>query len=98
MKAREFMYSYITKGVCSKRIVFDIIDNKISNVSFTGGCNGNLQGLSNLVEGMSVEDTINKLTGIKCGGNDTSCPDQLATALRSVVQAMQEKLEKSKEV
>lgn len=87
MEARNNMYSYITKGVCSKKIVFDINNGKISNVSFTGGCNGNLQGLSNLIEGMSVEDAINKLSGIKCGGKDTSCPDQLAEALRQAVES-----------
>jgi uncharacterized protein (TIGR03905 family) len=86
MKVRRFMYSYITRGVCSKKIVFDIIDNKISNVSFTGGCNGNLQGLSKLIEGMYVEDAISRLSGIKCKGNDTSCPDQLAIALREAVE------------
>lgn len=76
------MYSYTTKGVCSRKIDFDIIDNKITNVSFTGGCNGNLQGLSKLIEGMSVEEAIKRLSGIKCGFKDTSCPDQLAIALR----------------
>lgn len=76
------MYSYTTKGVCSRKIDFEIIDNKITNVSFTGGCNGNLQGLSKLIEGMSVEEAIKRLSGIKCGFKDTSCPDQLAIALR----------------
>lgn len=80
------MYSYITKGVCSKKIVFDIIDDKISNVSFTDGCSGNLQGLSKLVEGMSVEEAIKRLSGIRCKGNTTSCPDQLAIALKQAVE------------
>lgn len=86
MKVRNNMYSYITKGVCSRKITFDIIDNKISKVSFTGGCNGNLQGLSRLVEGMSIDEAINKLSGIKCGSMETSCPDQLATALKQAVE------------
>ena len=72
---------YITKGTCSREISFDVVDGKIHNVSFLGGCNGNLQGVSALVEGMLVEDAIAKLKGIKCGFKQTSCPDQLATAL-----------------
>ena len=72
---------YITKGTCSREISFEVADGKIHNVSFLGGCNGNLQGVSALVEGMLVEDAIAKLKGIKCGFKQTSCPDQLATAL-----------------
>lgn len=72
---------YITKGTCSREINFEVADGKIHNVSFLGGCNGNLQGVSALVEGMRVEDAIAKLKGIKCGFKQTSCPDQLATAL-----------------
>lgn len=75
------MYSYLTKGVCSSEINFDIVNNKVSNVSFTGGCSGNLKGISILIEGMDVNDAIKKLKGVTCGGKDTSCPDQLATAL-----------------
>lgn len=76
------MYSYTTKGVCSRNISFDIVDNKVTNVSFVGGCNGNLQGISHLVEGMDVDEAITKLSGIRCGAKATSCPDQLAEALR----------------
>lgn len=76
------MYSYITKGVCSRQINFDISDNKIKNVYFIGGCNGNLQGISRLVEGMDLNEAIKKLQGISCNGKGTSCPDQLATALK----------------
>ncbi|WP_333859210.1 TIGR03905 family TSCPD domain-containing protein [Clostridium sp.] len=76
------MYSYITKGVCSKQINFDISHNKVKNVSFIGGCNGNLQGISRLVEGMDLNEAIKKLEGISCNGKATSCPDQLATALK----------------
>ncbi|BAH07901.1 TIGR03905 family TSCPD domain-containing protein [Clostridium kluyveri] len=76
------MYSYITKGVCSRQINFDISDNKIKNVNFIGGCNGNLQGISRLVEGMDLNEAIKKLQGISCNGKGTSCPDQLATALK----------------
>jgi uncharacterized protein (TIGR03905 family) len=83
------MYSYVTKGVCSKKIAFDIIDNKISNVSFTGGCAANLEGLSRLIEGMSVKEVINKLSGIECEssrGKSTSCPDQLSVALKEAIR------------
>lgn len=72
---------YVTSGVCSKEIHFDIVDNKIKNVSFVNGCSGNLQGIGRLVEGMSVDEAISRLKGIKCGSRNTSCPDQLARAL-----------------
>ncbi|HEY5560778.1 MAG TPA: TIGR03905 family TSCPD domain-containing protein [Clostridiaceae bacterium] len=74
------MYKYKTSGVCSKEINYDIIDNKIFNVSFKNGCKGNLLALSSLLQGMEVEVALNKLKGIKCQGN-TSCPDQFARAL-----------------
>lgn len=75
-------YEYKTKGTCSQYIYFDIEDDKIRNVEFLGGCNGNLQGISRLVEGMSVGEAIGRLEGIHCGAKPTSCPDQLATALK----------------
>lgn len=75
-------YEYRTKGTCSQRIYFDIEDGKLYNVQFLGGCNGNLQGLSRLVEGMDVETVIERIEGIRCGMKPTSCPDQLATALK----------------
>lgn len=78
------MYSYTPKGVCSRQISFDVVDNKVTNITFVGGCNGNLQGLSVLAEGMSVEDVIQKLSGINCGNKGTSCPDQLAAALKEI--------------
>ncbi|KMO87722.1 hypothetical protein AB840_00910 [Megasphaera cerevisiae DSM 20462] len=76
------MYTYKPEGVCSKQINFDIDGGVIKNVSFVGGCSGNLQGISRLVEGMKVADAIDRLTGICCGAKDTSCPDQFAHALR----------------
>jgi uncharacterized protein (TIGR03905 family) len=79
------MYSYTPNGVCSRQINFNVVDNKITDVSFIGGCDGNLQGISNLVEGIEVEDAIKKLDGIRCGNNETSCPDQFAKALKEVV-------------
>ncbi len=80
------MYQYITNGVCSRKIAFDIIDGKVKDVEFEGGCDGNLQGLGKLVEGMDVDDVIEKLSGIKCGRKDTSCPDQLSRALIQFTQ------------
>lgn len=72
---------YITKGTCSREINFEVVDGKLHNVSYLGGCNGNLKGVSALVEGMDVKEAIARLKGIKCGFKQTSCPDQLATAL-----------------
>ena len=75
-------FTYKTKGVCSSSIELEIDDGIVKSVKFTGGCNGNLQGIGSLVEGMEVDDVIKKLSGIKCGFKGTSCPDQLAEALR----------------
>ena len=74
-------YEYKTKGTCSQRILFEIEDGKLKNVQFIGGCNGNLQGISKLVEGMDVQEVIERIKGIHCGMKPTSCPDQLANAL-----------------
>ncbi|MDD3831142.1 MAG: TIGR03905 family TSCPD domain-containing protein [Clostridia bacterium] len=73
---------YKTNGTCSQEINFEIVDNKLHNVSFVGGCNGNLQGICRLVEDMDIDVAIKLLEGIKCGSKPTSCPDQLATALK----------------
>lgn len=72
---------YVTSGTCSKMIDFEVENNIIKSVAFTGGCNGNLKGISALVAGMSVDDAISKLKGIQCGFKSTSCPDQLERAL-----------------
>lgn len=74
-------YTYRTKGTCSRSITFDIEDGVVRNVQFEGGCNGNLKGIGAIVDGMKVEDVIDKLSGIRCGFKSTSCPDQLAHAL-----------------
>lgn len=76
---------YKTKGVCSSSIEIELKDGVIDYVKFTGGCNGNLQGICSLVKGMSPEEAISKLKGIKCGFKSTSCPDQLATALEELL-------------
>lgn len=78
-------YEYKTKGTCSQRILFEIEDRKLKNVQFLGGCNGNLKGIGSLVEGMDIEEVICRLDGIHCGMKPTSCPDQLAAALKEVV-------------
>ena len=79
-------YEYKPKGVCSMRITFDIDDGIVSNVQFTGGCNGNLQGISKLVEGRRAEDIVSAIEGIKCGFKNTSCPDQLAQAIKNATE------------
>lgn len=76
------MAEFKTSGVCAKHINFEIEDNKIKKVEFIGGCNGNLSGISTLVEGMDVDTAVKKLSGITCGPRSTSCPDQLAKALK----------------
>lgn len=75
-------FTYKTKGVCSRSIVFEIEEDVIRSVRFDGGCNGNTQGIAKLVEGMRVADVIERLSSIRCGFRSTSCPDQLATALK----------------
>jgi uncharacterized protein (TIGR03905 family) len=77
-------YEYTTKGTCSRSILFDVEDGKVKNVQFIGGCNGNLKGIAALVEGLSVEEVISRIEGITCGMKSTSCPDQLAQALKQV--------------
>lgn len=75
-------YTYKTKGTCSTQIQFDINDGVVTNVVYTGGCNGNLQAVSRLVNGMTVEQIEEKCKGIHCGFKSTSCGDQLACAVR----------------
>lgn len=77
------MYQFKTRGTCSQMIYFDLEDNKVKNVEFLGGCNGNLKGIGKLVEGMDVDEVISRLDGITCGMKITSCPDQLAKALKA---------------
>lgn len=79
-------YSYKTNGTCSAKINFDVTDGVVTDVTFIGGCNGNLKGISALVDGMKIEDVIAKLEGIRCGFKQTSCPDQLAAALKNIKQ------------
>ena len=76
---------YKTKGTCSSRMLIEVEDGVVKSLQVTGGCNGNLQGLSKLVAGMKVEDVISRLEGIRCGFKPTSCPDQIAKALRTAL-------------
>lgn len=78
-------YRYVTEGTCSRLIEFEIEDGLVRDVRFTGGCHGNLQGIGALVDGMKSEDVVARLEGIRCGMKPTSCPDQLAKALKKVM-------------
>lgn len=75
---------YTPKGVCSREIDVEVDGDVITSVSFVGGCNGNTQGISSLVKGMNIDEAISRLSGIRCGFRDTSCPDQLAQALKQI--------------
>ncbi len=77
--------TYRTNGTCSQSIEFDIVDGKVTGVKFLGGCNGNLQGIAKLVEGMTPDEVVKRLEGIKCGFRNTSCPDQFAKALKEYI-------------
>ncbi len=79
-------YRYKTKGVCSREITFDLEDGVLKNVHFEGGCSGNTQGVARLAEGMPAEEAVRRLEGIRCGFKSTSCPDQLAAAIRRALE------------
>ena len=81
---------YRPRGVCSQRIEIDVENGRVQDVQFTGGCSGNLQGISRLVKGMDVEEVISRVEGIRCGFKPTSCPDQLAQALKQFRDAPQD--------
>ncbi|MCH5204038.1 MAG: TIGR03905 family TSCPD domain-containing protein [Oscillospiraceae bacterium] len=77
-------YEYTPRGVCSQKMILDIENNTVKSLKVIGGCNGNLQGISKLVEGLSLDEVIKRLEGIRCGMKPTSCPDQLANALKLI--------------
>ena len=77
---------YTPKGVCSRKISIDVDNDTIVDISFVGGCSGNTQGVAALLKGMKVKDAIERLEGIRCGFRPTSCPDQVATALKEFAQ------------
>jgi len=80
-------YTYKTKGTCSQMISFEVNNDIVTNVQFFGGCNGNLKGIGKLVEGMNIDEVIARVEGIQCGFKPTSCPDQLAQALKEAKKA-----------
>ena len=79
--------TYRPRGVCSRMMEIEVEDDKIVSVNVVGGCDGNLKGIASLLRGMPVDEAIGRMEGIRCGGKATSCPDQLATALKSYRQA-----------
>ena len=81
-------FEYAPQGVCSRLMQFDIEDNKIHNLKVVGGCNGNLQGIGKLVEGMDLDEVISRVEGIRCGARPTSCPDQLSKALKQAKEQL----------
>lgn len=78
--------SYRPRGVCSQKMEIDLENGVVEKLVVSGGCSGNLQGISRLVEGMRIEEVISRLEGIRCGFKDTSCPDQLAKALKKCIE------------
>ena len=78
-------FNYTPKGVCARQFTIEVEDGKIENVAVVGGCSGNLQGLAALLKGMRVEEAISRMEGIRCGFKSTSCPDQMAQALKTVL-------------
>lgn len=83
------MFTFYPEGVCSMMIEIELDGDIIKDVIFTGGCNGNLSGISKLIKGMKAEEVIEKLEGTRCGFKDTSCPDQLSKALRQALNVVQ---------
>ena len=81
-------FEYTTKGTCSRQILFEIEDGKVMHVQYIGGCNGNLKGIGALVECMDIDEVITRLEGTTCGPKNTSCPDQLAKALKKAKESM----------
>ena len=77
------VYSFRPRGVCSQRMDFEVVDGLVRNLEVTGGCSGNLRGIARLIEGMPVDEVIQRLEGVRCGFKNTSCPDQLAKALKA---------------
>ncbi len=79
-------YEFTPRGVCSRQMIINVEDGIVKDLQVVGGCHGNLQGISALVKGMKVEDVIARLDGIRCGAKPTSCPDQLAKALKEIAK------------
>ena len=84
-RGTNMVFEYAPKGVCARKFTIEVEDGKIGNIAVMGGCSGNLQGLAALLKGMKVEDAIERMQGIRCGFKSTSCPDQMAQALKSIL-------------
>jgi uncharacterized protein (TIGR03905 family) len=84
------MFTYYTRGTCSRQIIFDVLDNKLHGVKFIGGCSGNLQGVARLVEGKDIDEVQTLLSGVICR-NNTSCPDQLSQAIIAYKKSLEDK-------
>ena len=84
-RSNVMTFTYNPKGVCARQFTIEVEDGKVGNVSIVGGCSGNLQGIAALLKGMKVEEAIERMEGIRCGFKSTSCPDQIAKALKTVV-------------
>ena len=84
-RGTNMVFEYAPKGVCARKFTIEVEDGKIGDIAVMGGCNGNLQGLAALLKGMEVEEAIRRMEGIRCGFKSTSCPDQMAQALKSVL-------------
>jgi len=78
-------FEYTPRGVCSRKFTIEVENGRIGDIAIVGGCSGNLQGLAALLKGMQVEDAIARMEGIRCGFKSTSCPDQMAQALKTVL-------------
>lgn len=87
LEKQDNRYIHKNRGVCSSAIEFEVQDGRLKNVHFVGGCNGNTTGIGKLVEGMEIHDVISRLEGVRCGMRATSCPDQLASALKEYLAA-----------
>ncbi|NCB04539.1 MAG: TIGR03905 family TSCPD domain-containing protein [Clostridia bacterium] len=83
--------TFLPTGVCSRQYEITVTDGKIDNISVVGGCNGNLKGLASLLRGMEIQDAVQRMSGLRCGDKPTSCPDQIARALREMQTANSEK-------
>ncbi len=81
------IFEYTPKGVCSRKMIIDVEDGKVKSLEVIGGCNGNLKGISSLVRGMEIDEVIERLDGIRCGAKSSSCPAQLAEALKQYKQS-----------
>ena len=86
VRRKQMTFDYIPKGVCARKFTIQVEDGVIQSVKAEGGCNGNLQGVAALLQGMTPEEAVRRMEGIRCGMKKTSCPDQIAQALKGVIK------------